>query len=181
MGKSGKSNEQSKKEILKPPVNPLPKEIPKIDETEQKTLNIYLEEWKTIIQTQMHFNDLILRFRSIILTVFVALLGAIITIMKVIPQLSFSDFILLLAIPTTLWLTAFIIDYGYYHRLLMGSVAQALKFDNSDKFKRYGLFGLTTCIMKHVYPPTSKKLVCIYYLLPFVVIGLLIVIRLVYK
>jgi len=158
---------------LKRPINPLPPTIPTIDGGDRDMLQLYLQEWQVIINTQMHFNDLILRFRSITLTAFVTLIGATVAIGKIVslPEL---DLFLILALPATLWITAFIIDFCYYHRLLLGSVAQALKFDNSEKLKSYGLFGMTTCISEHVHPPTSKFLVFLYYFIPFVIIAILI-------
>ena len=159
---------------LKRPANPIPLDIPIINEGEQRIVQLYLQEWQVIIETQMHFNDLILRFRSIVLTAFVTLIGAAIAIQKVI-FFSKSDLLLVLALPGVLWVTAFVIDFGYYHRLLMGSVAQALKFDDAGKLKEYGLFGLTSCISEHVHPPTSKVLVFIYYFIPLISLAVLTV------
>lgn len=162
-----------KRDKLKDPINSFPTTTPVITARERDMLQLYLQEWQIIINTQMHFNDLILRFRAITLTAFVTLIGATVAIGKI-ASLSKSDFLLILALPGTLWITAFIMDFCYYHRLLLGSIAQALKFDNSEKFKSYGLFGMTTCISEHVHPPTSKFLVGLYYFIPSVVIAILI-------
>jgi hypothetical protein len=150
----------------KEPVNPIPSTLPKITDEDHKVLQVYMDEWKTVIETQMHFNDLILRFRSVVLTAFVAFVAAVIAIDKLL-NLSRTEHALLGVIPLTLWTTAFIIDFFFYHKLLLGSVTQALKFDKSPRFQQIGLFGMTTCISNHVHPPTSKILVCIYYALPF--------------
>lgn len=165
-----------KRDELKCPINPIPTTMPTINEQEYKILQLYLQEWQVIISTQMHFNDLILRFRSITLTAFVTLVGATVAIEKFV-QLSKSDIFLISSLPATLWLTAFIIDFGYYHRLLLGSVAEASKFDNSDNLKAYGLFGMSTCISEYVHPPTSKILVFFYYFVPFIVIAFLLLWR----
>jgi len=159
------------------PVNMIPLNEIKLNESETNMLEIYMQEWQTIIKTQMHFNDLILRFRSITLTVFIALIGAAITIKKIAPS-SDLDLILLLLLCAVFWLTSFIIDYCYYHRLLLGSVKQALKFDNSDKFRALGLFGMSACISEHVHPQTSKYLIFLYYSLPFILIVILLLWRL---
>ena len=121
----------------------------------------------------MHFNDLILRFRSITLTTCLTLVGAAVAVLKI-GVLERADFLTIVAIIGILWLTAFILDYGYYHRLLLGAVAQGLKFDENERMSRYGMFGMTTCLSEHVHPPTSRILVAIYYLVPlFAVCGLL--------
>ncbi len=161
----------SRGEIRKP-INPLPNEDPCLSEEDQGLLKLYMKEWETIIDTQMHFNDLILRFRSITLTSFLVLVGCAITIQEI-AALEPAAFFIIIGILSILWLTAFIIDFGYYHRLLLGSVAQALKFDNNERLQRYGMFGLTTCISEHVHPPTSRILVFIYYFLPVVGISVL--------
>jgi len=161
---------------LRAPINPLPTTTPAISGSEHDMLQFYLQEWEVIINTQMHFNDLILRFRSIILSVFVALIGASVALEKIV-SLSRSDLFLIYCLPSILWVTAFIIDFGYYHRLLLGSVAQALKFDNSENLRSYGLFGMTTCISEHVHPPTSKLLVFFYYFFPFMLISILLLWR----
>ena len=129
------------------------------------------------IETQMHFNDLIIRFRSIVLTAIVTLSGASIAFVET-ANLKNSDalFRMLIAALLIVWITAFILDLGYYHRLLIGSVNQALKFDNSDLGKKYGLFGLTTCIKNSVHPPASKKMIIIFYSIPafgmiFLIVG----------
>ena len=158
---------------LKNPVNELPVVLPQIGKYKLEIYQLYLREWEVIIKTQMHFNDLIIRFRGLTLAAFVALVGASIAAQKAM-DLEKSEFLLILIIIGILWITAFILDFGYYHRLLLGSVAQALKFDNSEIFKELGLFGLTTCISEHVHPPTSKILVFIYYVLPLVFSGIAI-------
>ena len=158
---------------LKGPINPFPTTIPSIDVGQKRLMELYLKEWQVIIETQMHFNDLILRFRSITLTAFIVLIGATVAIEKI-PSISKSDILLIASIPATFWVTAFIMDFGYYHRLLLGSVAEALKFDNSEFLKSYGLFGMTSRISEEVHPPTSKLLVFFYYFVPFIVIAILL-------
>jgi hypothetical protein len=150
----------------------IPDKVPALSAKERVVLDIYLKEWQVIIETQMHFNDLILRFRSFTLTTFVTLVGAIVAISKlgVIPTPSIH---LLFVLMFFLWLTSFIIDFRYYHRLLLGSVKQALKYDNSKYFKTLGLFGMTSCISDQVRPLTSHWLIIIYYTIP--TIGLLVI------
>lgn len=154
---------------LRVPVNPPPADLPEISEELNRLLDLYIKEWQTIVQTQMHFNDLILRFRSITLTVFLTLVGAALTIHRL-STLDTSTFLMIVGCIVVFWITAFILDFGYYHRLLLGSVAQAMKFDESQSLRNLGLFGMTTSISEHVHPPTSRVLVCVYYFLPLAVI-----------
>ncbi len=147
------------------PVNKPPESTPELTEDEKIALPIYQTEWKTVIETQMHFNDLIIRFRSIVLTALVTLVGASVALGKT-SLIDNTQIVTLIAILLVLWGTAFVLDYFYYHRLLLGSVAQALKFDESKLGKKLGLFGLTTCISRVVQPPTSKIIVGLFYGIP---------------
>ena len=151
----------------------IPDPLPDLSEGEARALNIYMEEWKVVIETQMHFNDLILRFRSVTLTVFVTLVAAAATVLKSVPALNISPYVLY-GVPLVFWLTTFVVDLLYYHRLLLGSVAHAAKFDKSEMMKRYALFGMTACIKRHVHPPKSKVLVFVYYAFPLLAILLLV-------
>ncbi|MDD5459794.1 MAG: hypothetical protein PHF37_10430, partial [Phycisphaerae bacterium] len=84
-----------------------------------------------------------------------------------------GQLVIILFILLTLWITAFVMDFFYYHRLLLGSVAQAKKFDNSELGKKIGLFGLTTCISNVVHPPTSKIMVGLFYGIPAIAIAII--------
>lgn len=138
-----------------------------ITEEQQFLLNLYHKEWQVTIETQMHFNDLIMKFRSIALSVLAALIGGSVALLnsKFAPDVSRYA---VYAIPGIFWVTAFILDLFYYHRLLQGSVKQAEKFDKSGVFRQFGLGGMTSCVSKHVEPPTSKVLISFYYLFPAV-------------
>lgn len=155
------------------PVNVFPASLPVLSENDKFIIGLYQVEWKTIIETQMHFNDLIIRFRSILLTAFVTLFGASLALNKYdIIGPGLFGFVALIVL--VLWLTAFVMDNFYYHQLLLGSVAQAMKFDDSDWGRRLGLFGMTTCIGKAVGPLASKIIVYFFYLVPaFTLIALI--------
>ena len=77
-----------------------------------------------------------------------------------------EDFIVILVLVGALWLSSFLIDIFYYQRMLLGSVAQASKFDNNEVLSQKGHFGLTACISQHVSARTSNILIILYYLLP---------------
>lgn len=149
------------------PVNPIPNVIPSVDKDLGVMLPLLMQEWETVIKSQMHFNDLIIRYRTIILTGFATLLGAAETVIQ---RYSVTKNILWLLL--ILLIAGFVLDFFYYHRLLLGAVAQSKKFDNSGVAKQFGLFGMTECIKNHVQPPTSKVLVVGFYVL--LGIGLLI-------
>ncbi|MFI5201134.1 MAG: hypothetical protein ACHQNE_01945 [Candidatus Kapaibacterium sp.] len=143
-------------------------------------LNAYIEEWKQTIATQMHFNDLIIRFRTIVLTAFSTIIGAlavIATTFSSVPSAghtapSFSGVYWILF---SLWGVAYMVDACYYHRLLIGSVAHAMKFDKNAKLRSAGLFGLTSRIGEEVRPGWSYFLIFIFYAAPAAAAVLVIV------
>lgn len=136
-----------------------------------------MKNGKVIIDTQQHFNDLIIRFRAIVLAAFVSFAGTIILLQRINSSITLNDIYLLLAIAIIFWITAFCVDYLYYNRLLFGSVSQALKYDNSEVLSKLGLFGLTQNISNHIHPPTSKILVCLYYFIPMLCIFIVLLIK----
>ncbi len=136
-------------------------------ECEQCDMEALTKEWEVTIKTQMHFNDLIIRFRSIVLSVFIAALGFIYGVTKQL-GLTNGDFMLLISLAFVFWLCSFLLDYFYYHKLLIGSVNHAMKFDENDFFKKKGLFGLTKRINFEIEANTAKMLIWSFYLMPIV-------------
>lgn len=161
------------KNIIKSHVNPIPKKMPKLKKNDIKILNFYMKEWETIITTQMHFNDLIIRFRSIILTSFATLIGAALVIFDLKEKFSPEFFLPVLIVILLFWILAFFLDFFYYHHLLLGAVSQALKFDESHYFKKLGLFGMTSCIKGHISPLLSNIFLFGFYTIPVVVLIIL--------
>lgn len=128
-------------------------------------INLFFEEWKTTVETQMHFNDLILRFRSIVLSVFVAGLGVIYGLEDVLEKNIIKlDNVYLL--PIVFWLSCFIIDFFYYQKLLIGSVEHACKFDEMEFFKKNKILGLTTSISSKISKSWSNLLILSFYIIP---------------
>jgi hypothetical protein len=74
-----------------------PNPIPGISEDKASMIQIIQNEWRTIIETQMHFNDLIIRLRSIAITALTTLIGASLAIIKVKDLKGTSAIIILMA------------------------------------------------------------------------------------
>lgn len=142
----------------------IPQEIQDLSLSEFRSIQLYQNEWQSVLETQRHFNDLIIRFRGFTLTSFTILTGAAITAEEFIISGHVHTLMLL---PLGFWLAVALLDLGYYHQLLNGSVAYAVdKFDNHGWLKSRGFFGLTHKIRKHVNPLQSHCLIIIYYILP---------------
>jgi len=139
---------------------------------------VYLkEEWKTTIETQMHFNDLIIKFRSVVLSVFLTGLGVVYGFSDKLNNNDSLYFVLILAF--VFWICCFVLDYFYYQKLLLGAVKHAKKFDENEFFKKKGLFGLTKRISFEISGFLTKTLIRVFYLLPLVVLAILAFIKLV--
>ncbi len=124
-----------------------------------------LEEWKTTITTQMHFNDLIIKFRSIVLSVFIAGLGLIFNAYKN-KEIFGLELMVLVSMALVFWIACFILDYFYYHQLLLGAVRHAKKFDDNEHFRKVGMYGLTKRVGLAVGLFQSKLVIWCFYLLP---------------
>jgi len=140
-------------------------------------LEILQLEWKTTIETQMHFNELIIKFRSIVLSVFIAGIGAIYGISRNF-TLSQTDLFLMLGLAAIFWLCCFMLDFFYYHRLLKGAVKHACKFDEAEYFKSRGLLGLTRRISYEINFQLTTAIICSFYTLPIIAMLLIILLKL---
>jgi hypothetical protein len=104
------------------------------------------------------------------MTTFAALVGAAITIAKI-ATLTDIELGMLLGLSAVFWISSGIIDFFYYHRLLLGAVAEAEKFDKTAWLAEKGFFGMTECIRIHAPPRTSRILLVVYYALPLVALA----------
>lgn len=150
------------------PVNTIPSKLPKIGKDEKNVIDIYQKEWERIIETQSHFNDLILRFRTIILTAFLTLSGVIIAVSSKL-KIGTASLKWLIIFPMAIWVIAFILDFFYYQKMLIAAVTQAKKFDAHNRLRELGLFGMTTCISNAITESASRTLLFFYYGVPPVI------------
>ena len=141
-------------------------------ECEECDMEHLKDEWKTTIDTQMHFNDLIIKFRSVVLSVFLTGLGVVFGLSK--KMGSNDNLYFILTIAFVFWICCFLLDYFYYQKLLLGAVKHAEKFDENEFFQKKGLFGLTKSISFEISGLLSKSLIWIFYILPLVVLGILV-------
>ena len=114
---------------IQPPPNP-----PKLD---LEQLPHIVEEWKIVIQTQMHFNDLIMKVRTATLSVVLAVFGAAgySFVAENVSPLSFGELgifhpaVFIIGSGIAILLAVFLIDYGYYYKMLLGAVKRGYQFD----------------------------------------------------
>jgi hypothetical protein len=142
-----------------------------------KEAEIIVKEWETVIKTQMHFNEMIIRSRTTGVSVVMAVYGAAALSIGQYPNKFFellgSKFHVSTAIiffGLLLLTSIFILDYFYYFRLLLGAVDRGMEIDKAyEKREIDGIrqFGLTSMISKRVSIGWATFYIFIFYGIPF--------------
>ncbi len=143
-----------------------------ITQNEIEQTKLVLEEWKTVVQTQMHFNDMIMRLRTTGISIVLAFFGAA-SISLQYPQLyltsqyfSFHASVLIIASGLVLLISVFVLDYFYYYKMLIGAVERGYEIDKMYKEKpldELRLFGMSKKISEAIGKPHLSK----YYVWAF--------------
>ncbi|HUU16226.1 MAG TPA: hypothetical protein VMW72_03675 [Sedimentisphaerales bacterium] len=120
----------------------------------KKDFDDYYKVWKSYEDVAMHFNDLIIRLRiqSIGgLAVLATILGIILHSKNDNIE-SFNYGWIVLAILCLIWIAIWILDLGYYNRLLEGSVNAILELEkNKKEFLKNNEINLSTNIENAFY------------------------------
>ena len=145
-----------------------------------KQLPYVIKEWEVVIQTQMHFNGLLMKIRTATMSVVLSIFGAAgYSILVIDTSSSTSNFMgwifhpssLIIGAGITLSVSMFIIDFNYYYKMLIGAVKKGFEFDKEFKEleKTYGrkYFGMSSVITSEIGKPgRSARFVLIFYLIP---------------
>lgn len=158
------------------------KEEIKVDHSNLSTEEIrnIIEEWKTVIQTQMHFNDLLMKVRTATVSVVLAVFGAAgysLQFDNLVRNIGYIPYIGVVKIHTAvgviivglaILIAMFVIDYRYYYKMLVGAVKRGYEFD--EEFSNMAdrkYFGLSSMIRDEIGKPTKSKIfVWFFYGLP---------------
>jgi len=137
---------------------------------------LIVEEWKTVIQTQMHFNEMIMRARSTGVSVVIAVYGAAAIAFGQYPDrgLILCGYRFHVSAPILLFglfllLAIFVLDYFYYYQLLIGSVERGRQIDEAFRMVPIAgsrLFGLTSEIANRVSLSRARTCLWWFYGLP---------------
>jgi hypothetical protein len=126
---------------------------------------LILEEWKTVIQTQMHFNEMLMKMRTAAVTIALAFFGAAAVSLQydkmflTIGSLQFHAGVLIIALGLGMLAGVFCLDYYYYFRMLLGAVGRGYEIDEAykDKIPGYKVFGMTSMIRDSVGDNDEKN------------------------
>lgn len=138
---------------------------------------LILDEWKTVIDTQMHFNEMIMKMRTTSVSVILAVFSAaayslqydVMIPIYYVGEKHVAFFIVLFGL--VMLFAIFILDYFYYFKMLLGAVERGYQIDKSyeerliDESK---MFGMTSLIRDKIgKASTSKYLILLYYAIIF--------------
>lgn len=151
----------------------------KMDSPENnEELKIIFEDYKLAVQTQMHFNEMIMRMRTTAISIFLAVIGAAAISLQYNTFLSlccytFHASVLIIFVGLGMMISVALIDYFYYNKMLIGAVRKSYKIDDKVKDKKLlgsDFLGLSTLIRDAIGPPgASSKYIKIFYLIPMVI------------
>ncbi|MFC1755757.1 hypothetical protein ACFL96_20600 [Thermoproteota archaeon] len=138
---------------------------------DKKELDHIISVWKVAINTQMHFNDLLIKMRTTVISIILAVFGASVIALKDI-NFKFEIFdckvhasVVILGIGCVFLFTQFILDFFYYFKLLLGAVDFTEKMDRD--YSEYKLFGLTSMISKRISHHCAGVVLFLCYAIPF--------------
>jgi uncharacterized membrane protein YwzB len=154
-------------------------------EDSTRGIKLILEEWKVVIQTQMHFNEMLMQMRTAGVTIVLAVFGAAAYSLQydklflTISTYRFHVSVLIIAFGLGMLLGVFCLDYFYYYKMLLGAVERGYEIDKAFKDKSidgYKIFGMSTMIRDSIgKPKRSKYFVWLFYGLVFLLGALFIV------
>jgi hypothetical protein len=140
--------------------------------TEEKRLEYTLQIWKVSIETQMHFNELLIKMRTAVISIVLASFGVFSFVLKESSQEPAGLFnidkaqrsIIAIKVGICFLIGQFLIDFFYYFRLLTGAVNFTKKID--EDYKNLKMLGLTESICKEVPGWLATSMVVIFYAIP---------------
>lgn len=124
-----------------------------------------VQVWKTSIEVQMHFNELIMRNRTIVTSFITTIFGAAAYALK---DANISLDLMKYTLPVSALIILFgvffliayaVLDYCYYQHMLFGAVDYTEKMDQ----RYWNDLGLTTAITKQTSRTRAKWSLFIFY------------------
>jgi len=144
-------------------------------ETPQEKIKRVFEEYKLVIETQMHFNEMLMRYRSLAFTVIPAFGGVAVFVLGKITSIRIAGW--LLPILLTVWVGIFLVDFCYYFQMLLGAVKRSEDMEEEIKAMNFSpsFLGVTGHINKKMPARSATWIVILFYAIPFLVgLGLFI-------
>ena len=136
-----------------------------------------VQRWRGVVDTQMHFNDMLMRTRSIGLSMVIAVYGAAIVSAGQFPDSSvtFVDLRLhvavgIFAVGMLLLVSLFLLDRFYYFPMLLATVELAEEIERESGSAEQPIeLKLTRRVSASVSRPMAKFVLLVFYAVPFLV------------
>ena len=128
------------------------------------------EEWKKVIDVQMHFNDMLMRLRQIGISAVIAVFGAAAVAFRFNQFLNIRSLRINIAAPMIIFGLGLLagtwyLDHKYYFQMLIASVEKGQAIDE-EVFNKNGKKGLTTTISQQINKEDASLAVDVFYLIP---------------
>src|SRR5215470_7344913 len=136
-----------------------------------------VQRWRAVVDTQMHFNDMLMRTRSIGLSMVIAVYGAAIVSAGQFPNstVTFAGHRLhvgvgIFAVGMLLLVSLFLLDRCYYYRMLLATVEHAEEIERESGSAAQPIeLKLTQRISGSVSRPMSSLVLFAFYAVPFLI------------
>ena len=133
-----------------------------------------VQRWRTVIDTQMHFNRMLMRTRAAGVSLVIAVFGAAAVGLAQFPGqviALFGGYIHITAVVIVFGLallgTLFVLDYLYFYRMLLAVVRYGEEIEiESRKTGAIMAFGLTCCISKASSQRRATVVILLFYAIP---------------
>jgi hypothetical protein len=122
--------------------------------SEQEKQQMYFEEYKLAIETQMHFNELLLKLRSFGITAVIAIFGY---------AVQSKNSTSIIACGIVLLIALAFVDLLYFFKLLLGAV------DRSTEIEKKIPVNLTGAITKRVSRINACLVLIVFYVLILII------------
>ena len=137
-----------------------------------------LEHWRTTVNAQMHFNDMLMRTRSLAATVVIGVFGAAAALVGQYPTRLITIFCrsihisaIVIAFGLVLLVCVFLLDYLYYYRLLLAAVERGEILERDLSLLVHGLttpsFSLSLFLSERVSRGHATSVLALFYGIPF--------------
>jgi len=134
-----------------------------------------VQRWRTVIDTQMHFNDMLMRTRtagvSIVITVFGAAAVALAQYpdrLIIMPGTTIHIAAVVITFGLTLLATLFVLDYFYFYRMLIAVVQHGEEIEAESRLQKSPVvFDLTCRISACMTRRRASLVLMMFYGIPF--------------
>lgn len=134
-----------------------------------------VQHWRTLIDTQMHFNDMLLRTRSVGISIVIAVFGAAAVSTAQYPDrlINLPGFTVHVAAIVILFglmllVSVFVLDYFYYYRMLLAVVRRAEEMEAESRLPGEPIeFSLSSCVSREVSRARASGVLIVFYGIPF--------------